>query len=1311
MSVGGIAGSGPFRGFVPYDESSTALFFGRSSDIATVCGLVTQEAVQSAALVGESGVGKTSLLRAGVLPNLMRQGVLGLYLGAYETLDAEVWQAASRARAEAPTTGESAAHYLGRLAQGSRAGTLLVLDHLEKIVGTPAAERLGALLAAVTATAGPRLRVLFCIDSGAFHRLESLRTVAALAPIVSAHELTRLPEAQVAQVLEQTAVQTGTFFEAGLSTLVAADLCRQGPCLPLDLQLVARTLVDLRLTSIRRYERSGGAELLARAFFERVVEEAGGPPARQVLRTLASGAGGETTLDDLAERTRLPRSGVDQAISAFASRGVVAKREGERGERYGLQHPALAPRIEEAFALDAARAKQARQSLRRRGLAGGRLSLRELYRVRRHLGGALAAEEKIVVTRSLRRSIFHVVLGASAAVGLILAVLFDLRSSYSLDFTPSGGAPDARLVIRAGRPSLSFLYFLPAKPRFGSVLADTGIAATALAPEMAARVTKGRATGTLERGRKTPVPAWLRAVLDGLRPMPRGVALVLLGDANGVISLKQAFAEPQSRREALEALAVIGTGGAGEDEILAAALADPSAEIRRRGVEVAAAIDRRRGSGSHDATLKKALGDQAFEVRTVVLRECATLDPSSAAGILAVALADKDAGFRRLAEKEIMALADRSPAAAADAVRLALYSPDALARRTGLGLLEQIAARAPTEAATALGQIVADEKAPEEARVAALLYLRRSGVEAAKLQPILEKAVSPEASPRLRAAALPLYARLLDPAAAEQMAVSESKGSPASRATGAAVWGALAAKHPDAAAKALKGFLYDPAPEVRTEAARGFGYLKREGAGLIQKALLDPNPEVQRAAVDSAVMLGTAQPYAVPEMLGRALRNVRPALRRSIVEALGKIGQDRPAMVIPPLARAVKEGDPATRAAAAVVLCSLARKNAAATAPYLRLAARDADRDVRTAAASCVGNLAEGDPKSAARMAAELAAADEVAVRTAAAKSLGALVAKARDLVLPPLLKLAQDPDRGVRAAAIASLAAFGDAGAPLGKNPDDAERSLATTFAQGDVEERLLVLRAAARNGMAGVVRQAAADGDESVRLEAVRAAASLTPPALDLLQSAVEDRSTAVRAEAIRRLATASGSGGAEVLAMFEGMLRSGDPTTRRAGALALGDLTSSGDAVARLLEGAIRQTSESVRAAAADALGRLAARQPDLAMPILEGALADPAHDVRVAAIRGLGAAWARRRSPAELATLLENSEADSARRMVALHALVAQHDSPEHKAEASKALDRVAGSPHPLARLAAQVGRAFRGAKPGDMDAFLDRLLGG
>jgi len=1340
MSSPGIPAMGPFRGLFPYDESSAVLFFGRTKETQGLFDLITKEAARITALCGEPGVGKTSLVRAGLFPLLAKHGVSGVYLGNYANLDRELWQALGRVRSEPPTPGESAADYLVSVARSSPAGTLLVLDHLEDLLGdnpedgaSAALETLATLLKAAIAEAGSRLRVLLCIDAALFHRLERLHDIAGVSPAPGGWmELDRLGQPQVAEILEQTALNTGTFFEAGLADLMAADLCRNGPCLPADLQIVAAAAVEQRLTTLRRYERAGGATMVLYGFLHRAIVDAGEHAAIQLL--MACTGHKPLSVDALVARTKLPAGAVERAVAVLVARGILRKTTNQSDDQFALTHACLMARIREHAAIALAQVHQARRVLRRRMLTETSLTLLEIRNVRRHMAGELSAEEASALRRSMRRTGLRTGLALVLLLAVLFGLVFELRTSYTLAFEPSKDSPSSRVVVRRGRSSLSFLNFLPAKPRFGAILADTGFASTAVATDLSRKIAAGQASGTLDKNRTTPIPVWLRTVLDGLGPVPRGISLVLLGDPAGIVSLKQAFVDPILRREALEALAVVGTGRAGEDEILAAALNDQSPDIRRRGVEVAAAIDRRQGNGTHAAIMRSALADAAFAVRSTVLRESASLDANSAASILAIALADKDVSFRRLAEKGILELANRAPTAAAAAVRQALSSSDSQARRAALVLLEQIASATPREAMSALSQIAGDEKAPEEARVSALAFLRKSGEVQASLRPILEKAVAADAPPRLRTAALPIYARLIDPAEVENLAIAASKGQPASRVTGAALWGVVAIKQPDAASKPLKVFLYDPSPEVRAEAARSYGYLKHDGAELVRKALLDPNPEVARAAIESAVRLSASQPAVVAEDLGHALANVRPATRKWIVEALGQIGQTRPGPVLPPLARALKLGDVPTRIASAHAFCEMAKKAPVAASPYLRIASRDNDRNVRTEAASCLGSLTEGDPKGAARMAVQLAASDEPTVRAAAASSLGALAKEAHDIVLTPLVGLLEDSERTVRVATAEALIACGKARVPIvGKQSAELERKLSAFFIQGDSEERQLALRVAARLGVAAVLRQASRDTDENMRLEAMKAAAAMDPIVLDILQAGAEDRDAFVRAEAVRALATASGNGASQVLPVFEIMLHAGDPATRKAGAIALGEMTSASETTTAMLATVLRQRSESVRAAAAEAIARIAQRNPKIATPLLEEALLDPAHDVRAAAVRGLGAVWAAERSPGEVADILEHAEADSVKRLLALEALVLQATQPQDaKADASQdskkdgkkdgkkdskskeakaLLEKLSQSGPPLARLAAQVGRVFLNNRREEMHAFLEKLYGG
>ncbi|MCG5052586.1 MAG: HEAT repeat domain-containing protein [Myxococcales bacterium] len=499
-------------------------------------------------------------------------------------------------------------------------------------------------------------------------------------------------------------------------------------------------------------------------------------------------------------------------------------------------------------------------------------------------------------------------------------------------------------------------------------------------------------------------------MLSGLRPVQRGTASILLGEPAGIKALQQAFAEPTLRRETLDVLEVVGQGGAGEEELLAAALADPSAELRRRGVEVAAAIDRRLGRASHAATLRAALSDPDPLVRNAVLANASALPPQEAADVLRVALAHADPNVRAHAEGALVELAARAPAEAAGAAAEAAKHDDPYLRRAGLSMLERVSTQAPSQVSDVLGALVADAAVPEDTRVTALRLLRHGGASAEGLRPVIERAISVEGSPRLRAAALPIFSRTLEPDQAEELARTETKGPVLSRAAAAAIWGTLSQARPEATAKALKVALLDPAPEVRAEAARALGGLKRDGLALLARTLLDSHLEVLRGGLDASVELATGNAPVVIDTLTKGLRLVRPAWRSEIVGALGRVGDKQASLVLPPLIRAFKEGPGDAKRAVARTLCDLSRSEPQVTSPYLRLVARDTDGSVRAAAAACLDDLAAGDPKGAARLARELAVAEDPAVRAAAAQSLGRLAKAAPELVAAPLLALASDP-------------------------------------------------------------------------------------------------------------------------------------------------------------------------------------------------------------------------------------------------------------------------------------------------------------
>ena len=179
MSVG-VATSGPFRGFVAFDEASADTFYGRETEVARLANLVLAEGARTVALAGEAGVGKTSLLRAGLIPAIQKRGGLAIYLADYHDLDAEILRATGRLGVDlpagAPDAPDRPVEQLARLAHQSRAGVVLVLDQLEDVLAAagPASE-VATLIARVVESGGARLRLVLAADAAAAPRLPQLR--------------------------------------------------------------------------------------------------------------------------------------------------------------------------------------------------------------------------------------------------------------------------------------------------------------------------------------------------------------------------------------------------------------------------------------------------------------------------------------------------------------------------------------------------------------------------------------------------------------------------------------------------------------------------------------------------------------------------------------------------------------------------------------------------------------------------------------------------------------------------------------------------------------------------------------------------------------------------------------------------------------------------------------------------------------------------------------------------------------------------------------------------------------------------------
>ncbi|MGO1051520.1 nSTAND1 domain-containing NTPase [Crossiella sp. CA198] len=163
------AAAAPYTGLAPYRREDADRFFGRDQAVADLLARLERCAV--VALFGASGAGKSSTLRAGLLPRLGARTAVVFAPGedpwgsCAQALAGPLGRQAAGLRTELRGDTEALARALRELA-GGEAGVLLVVDQFEELFTLCAdeADRAG-FITALCGAAGERRRVLLGVRS------------------------------------------------------------------------------------------------------------------------------------------------------------------------------------------------------------------------------------------------------------------------------------------------------------------------------------------------------------------------------------------------------------------------------------------------------------------------------------------------------------------------------------------------------------------------------------------------------------------------------------------------------------------------------------------------------------------------------------------------------------------------------------------------------------------------------------------------------------------------------------------------------------------------------------------------------------------------------------------------------------------------------------------------------------------------------------------------------------------------------------------------------------------------------------------
>lgn len=310
----------PYRGLLPFGTADADWFFGREQ--------ITEELVKAGAravddrrpvlLVGPSGVGKSSLLRAGLLPALARDALPG----------SSTW--AQLILTPTATPIEELRKHCELV--GNKAGDrLVVVDQFEEVFTLCEREpdRITFIQRLTELAAGGRALVVICLRADFYDRCLAYPELLAA---VRSNQVTLGPmtEPQLRSAISEPAKVAGLLLEPGLVELLLSDAGARDRDIRGALPLLSHALLatwqhrEGDTLTIEGYRQTGGIENAIAETAERVYHQLDSPgrvAARQLLLRLVHIGAHEQDTRRPAEREsllrRLPETGpILQALAA-----------------------------------------------------------------------------------------------------------------------------------------------------------------------------------------------------------------------------------------------------------------------------------------------------------------------------------------------------------------------------------------------------------------------------------------------------------------------------------------------------------------------------------------------------------------------------------------------------------------------------------------------------------------------------------------------------------------------------------------------------------------------------------------------------------------------------------------------------------------------------------------------------------------------------------------------------------------------------------------------------------------------------------
>jgi WD40 repeat protein/DNA-binding SARP family transcriptional activator len=306
----------PYQGLVPYDVGDAEAFFGRDAELSACLRRLADDGVL--VVVGSSGSGKSSLVRAGVAAALERDGrqVVVITPGAHPMSSLAVASSSQPTTVLVVDQCEEAVTLCADGAERSRFFTALA-DHVGPVVVALRADRLGDV------AAHPKFAAL--VERGLYL-------------------LKSMDETGIRAAIEEPARRAGLLVEPGLVDLLVRDVEGEPGALPLLSHALLQTWAhrEGRTLTVAGYQASGGIRGAVAQSAELVYETASStqrPLLRDLmLRLVTPSPEGEPVRSRIPRRALAGDADREQVVELLVGARLVTSDE----ETVELAHEALA---------------------------------------------------------------------------------------------------------------------------------------------------------------------------------------------------------------------------------------------------------------------------------------------------------------------------------------------------------------------------------------------------------------------------------------------------------------------------------------------------------------------------------------------------------------------------------------------------------------------------------------------------------------------------------------------------------------------------------------------------------------------------------------------------------------------------------------------------------------------------------------------------------------------------------------------------------------------------------------------------------